>query len=58
MLKLKFKDDDFNKTDGFLGSTMLKLKKISGGSYGKMWCMLFTWILGVSFFMYLILRFK
>ena len=55
---LKFKDDDFNKTDGFLGSTMLKLKKISGGSYGKMWCMLFTWILGVSFFMYLILRFK
>lgn len=51
-------DDDFNKTDGFLGSTMLKLKKITGGGYGKMWCTLFLWIMGLSFFMYLILRFK
>ena len=50
-------DSDFDKTSGFLGSTMDKLKQIAASGYGKMWCYLFMWILGVAFVMYFILRF-
>lgn len=55
---LRDMENDFDKTGGFLGSTMDKLKDIASKGYGKMWCYLFMWIMGISFFMYFILRLR
>ncbi|XP_002119320.2 BET1 homolog [Ciona intestinalis] len=49
-------DDDMNKVSGFLGSTMKRLKGISRGGYGRLYCYLLLFVLAVFFVMYLLIR--
>lgn len=49
-------DDDMSKVRGFLGSTMARLKGITRGGYGRMWCYMFAFTMAVFFFMYVIIR--
>lgn len=55
---LKFMDDDFDSVGGFLGSTMGRLRGISRGGYGKMYCYMLLFVLGVFFVMYWMIRLK
>ena len=49
-------DDDMSKVKGFLGLTMNKLKSISKQGYGKLYCYLGLFCLGVFSVMYFLIR--
>jgi blocked-early-in-transport protein 1 len=55
---LREMDDDFEKTGGFLGNTVNRVKRLAKGRHNYYICYIFVFSIVVFFVLYLIIRFR